>query len=80
MPAVTVKSIPPALYRDLKKSAAKHRRSINREVIAGLEAFLRSRPLDPESLLLKARLLRSRTKGHPLSDEALQTAKEAGRP
>ena len=38
MPTITLKDIPRPLHRDLKKRAAAHHRSLNKEVIATLQA------------------------------------------
>ena len=37
MPTLTIKNVPDALYRRLKKRAAEHRCSLNSEIIACLE-------------------------------------------
>jgi plasmid stability protein len=40
MITITIKGIPKATHRALKKRAAAHRRSLNREVIFALESIL----------------------------------------
>jgi hypothetical protein len=40
MPAVVVRDLPPALHQRLKQEAARHHRSMNREIIAILDKEL----------------------------------------
>jgi len=80
MKTITLKNIPPELYEQLKETAAAHRRSINREVIACLEQVVRAQRVDPEALIARARQLREVTAGYSVSDEGLSRAKAAGRP
>ena len=79
MPALTVKNIPDDLYRLLKESAELHRRSLNSEVIVCIERALRSRRVDADELLERARALRAKTKKHPIRDADFSKAKAAGR-
>ena len=80
MPAITVKNIPDDVYERLKLLAKTNRRSINSEIIICLERQLRSRPVDPDSVLSRARLLRERTADYPISDRDFNNAKAEGRP
>ena len=80
MPAITVKNIPPDLYERLKESAAANRRSLNSEIIACIEQAVASRPVDPEAIILRARMLREKTRTYRLSDADFDQAKHAGRP
>jgi plasmid stability protein len=79
MATLTIKNIPDDLYRDLKRAAGAHRRSINSQVISCLEATLRSRPIDVEKFLTEARAGR-RDLGVYLTDADLRKAKKQGRP
>ena len=80
MPTITVKNIPDDLYESLKRSAEAHRRSINSEIIVCIERAVRSRPVDPATLLARARRLREKTAGVPLSNEEFTQAMVMGRP
>ncbi len=80
MASLTIKNVPELLVRRLKSQAASHRRSLNHEVIACLEAAAQAVPLDPEALLARARALR-RTPAHfRLTDRTLAQLKADGRP
>ena len=80
MPSLTVKNIPEEMYERLKKSAAAHRRSINKEVIYCLERALGSARLDPNAFLARLDLLQRKIHVSPLTDRVLRKAKEEGRP
>jgi plasmid stability protein len=80
MAALTLKNIPDDLYARLKKSAAEHRRSINREAIVCLEQVLTSPRIDPEAFLARVRARRERLTGIYLTDEEINAAKNWGRP
>jgi plasmid stability protein len=59
MAAITLKSVPAALHRQLKARAVRHKRSLNQEVIAMLEkAVSASRPVDTTALIEEARRFR----------------------
>jgi len=51
MANLTIKNIPGPVLRRLKARAATHRRSLNLEVIACLEALVQSARVDADSLL-----------------------------
>ena len=80
MSTLTIKNIPPELYKRLKARAAQHRRSINSEVIVCLEQILRSTRLDVSTLLARAREVRRYTEHAWLTDDELQKMKSEGRP
>lgn len=80
MPSLTVKNIPEEIYDRLKKSAAVHRRSINKEVIYCLDRALGSTRLDPDAFLARLDLLQQKIRVSPLTDRVLRKAKEEGRP
>lgn len=79
MPTITVKNIPSTLYEHLKQSAEANRRSINSEIIICIERTVRSSRLSPEATLARARKLREKTIGHPISDIDFTQVKMAGR-
>ena len=63
MPAITLKSLPGPLHRSLKARAARHKRSLNQEVIAMLEESVApSRKVDVEALVAEAERFRSTLK------------------
>jgi antitoxin FitA len=80
MATITVKNIPADLYENLKAAAVSNRRSINREIIMCIERTVLSQRISPETILARARLLREKTRRHPITDAALRKAKQAGRP
>ena len=79
---ITIKNMPPNLYKKLKARAATHRRSVNREVISCLEEVLIIKKyMDTKELLERLEELRNRVPDAPLlTDEFLRKAKEEGRP
>jgi hypothetical protein len=79
MPTITVKNVPTDLYERLKQSAEANRRSINSEVIVCIERAVRSRTIDPEAILTRARKLREKTDGYLITDAEFTAAKVAGR-
>jgi len=76
---LTLKNIPEPLYRRLKEIAARNRRSLNSEVIHRLERSIGAAPVEPGSLLARARVLRERADVEYLTDEALRAARDEGR-
>ena len=78
MKTITLKNIPDDLHQRLKERAARHHRSLNSEIIASLEASLRSEPLDPEAYI--ARIRKLRPPGHErLTQEDFDASKNKGR-
>lgn len=76
---VTIKNIPPKLYKKLKARATAHHRSVNSEVINCLDEVLN--PQRVEKMLARIEELRNRVSdAPPLTDEFLRKAKEEGRP
>lgn len=80
MLTLTIKNVPARLVKRLKARATSHRRSLNREVIACLEATTHSAPIDAEALLARARAVRRKPTRFRLTDRALVRLKTAGRP
>lgn len=61
MTTITIKNVPGDLYEQLKKSAERHRRSLNSEAIVRLEQTFKSKRVDPDALLVRARSIRAHT-------------------
>ena len=80
MPTLTIKGIPEAVYRSLKRRAAMHRRSLNSEVIVCLEQAASMPSVDPNLWLREADRLRERLHLTPLTEPRLRRAKDTGRP
>jgi plasmid stability protein len=78
MPTITVKDLPGKLHQRLKQQAGQHHRSLNREIVACLEASLHSAKVDVDRLLVRARELRGNIAG-ALTDETLRQLKHTGR-
>lgn len=79
MASLTIKNIPDPVLRKLKSRAASHRRSLNSEVIACLEALVQPAPLDVEAVMAEARSVRVTPK-RPLTDRMLNRFRRTGRP
>ncbi len=80
MPALTIKNIPDDLYSRLKEAAQAHRRSMNSEILYCVERTLVPHKVDVSEHIAVARKLRAKTADHPLTDDALNAAKNEGRP
>jgi len=80
MANLTIKNVPESLVQKLKRMAVMHRRSLNLEVIACLGGIVQSVPLDPESILARARKLRRIPAAFRLTDRTLTQLKAAGHP
>jgi antitoxin FitA len=80
MASLTIKKLPDRLYRVLKQSARTHHRSINREVIDGLEKTFGGAQIDPDSFLASIKTMRERLRVPKLTENMLRKAKETGRP
>ena len=80
MPNMTIKGIPAELYKQLKQRAARHRRSLNSEVICCLEQVASLTRVEPEAWLVNADRLRNRLRLPPVTEESLHEAKTIGRP
>ncbi|MCZ6801011.1 MAG: hypothetical protein O7F12_11030 [Nitrospirae bacterium] len=80
MASLTLKNVPQPLLRQLKAQAARHRRSLNHEVIVCLESLTQCVPVDVASLLAKARQIRRIPKKTRLTDRTLSSLKVVGRP
>lgn len=79
MPSLTIKNVPRGVYERLKRSAEESRRSLNSEVIHRLEQAVGLEPVDPATLLGRARAVREGTDLPYLTDEALRRERDRGR-
>ena len=80
MPTLTIKSIPEAVYRSLKRRAAMNRRSLNSEIIVCLEQAASLPSVAPERWLREADRFRESMHLSPLKESWLRRAKDTGRP
>lgn len=69
-----MKGIPEPLYRRIRMSADRHHRSLNSEIIARLEQALAPHAADVEELLRRARHLRERYAGLPVTIDEIEAA------
>lgn len=79
MTTITLKNIPDNLHQRLKESATQHHRSLNREIIARLEAQLMPPARNVESKLTELRQLRQRQPVYAVPEE-IDALKHEGRP
>jgi plasmid stability protein len=79
MATLTIKNVPDKLVRRLKSQAALHRRSLNLEVIACLEAATGATAIDPDALLATARAIRPTPVGIRLTERVVEELINRGR-
>lgn len=79
MATLSIKNIPDKIVKRLKRQAALHRRSLNHEVIACLEALTQSMSVDPEALLTRVRAVRRAPERIRVGDKMLAQLKAVGR-
>jgi plasmid stability protein len=79
MATLTIRNVPAKLHKLLKESAARHRRSVNNEVICCLEKVLLAHRVDPQEFLAEVDALRKRMPNVYLAEEFLREAKNEGR-
>jgi len=80
MAALTIRNIPDDLYQDLKTNAAKHQRSLNKEVVMMLERTMGRKNADAMEWLQDVDALRDSLNVTPLTDRMINQAKNEGRP
>jgi plasmid stability protein len=81
MPTLTIKGMPDSLYRQLKKRAAAHRRSLNAEILVSLERSVAAAAPDARQLLARVDRLRDSLPDRPpLTERQIRQAKSWGRP
>ena len=79
MANLTIKGIAPEVLKVLKNEAERHRRSLNQEVIARLEASAISVPIDSDAFLARVRQVRVSPRKGPLTDRLLNQLRRQGR-
>jgi plasmid stability protein len=80
MPSVTLEDVPDPIYQEIRRRAEQHKRSLDQEIIACLEATYRESEQEfKERILRRATEMEKEVKGW-LTDEILNEAKNAGRP
>jgi plasmid stability protein len=80
MPNLTLKSIPADLHERLRRRAALHGRSLNREIRQILEEAVGSRRPDAEALIARIDEFHRRVKMRPITAAEIQRLKTEGRP
>jgi plasmid stability protein len=76
MPTITLRNLPPHLHERLKERAARHRRSINSELIHIIEQAVEGSST-PAQILERVQALRERTPAYTLEpDESKREARE----
>lgn len=80
MASLTIKNIPDPLVKRLKTQATHHRRSLNLEVIACLEAAAQTVPMDVDGFLARVRSLRQPLRHARLTNRLIRRFKIHGRP
>ena len=80
MPSITVRDIPEAIYQKIKENAIANKRSINSEILYGLEQNYGKSKQDKKDTINQVRNLRAKTKGRIYLTEAdIAQAKSEGR-
>lgn len=79
MATITLKDIPTAVHRALKKRAKQSGRSLNREIISILLGTVAPQPFSVDDFITEVREHRHSLPGH-LSDDLLEEASKTGRP
>jgi plasmid stability protein len=86
MADLSIKNLPDQLYRRLKQSAKRNRRSLNKEVAYRIELGLQTPPerssAEIREIIRGARKLRLKmtAEGDWITDDEIRTAKNQGRP
>lgn len=78
MATLTLKNVPEELVQALRRRAARHHRSLNREAIACLERVVRPARVEPAALLASLRETRAALALEPLTLEEIDTAVRGG--
>ncbi len=79
MHTITVKNIPPELYRKLKQSAKDNRRSINSEIIMCIERTICSQRVDTLTFLKRIEQLQKGLSIPSIAEASLEKARDEGR-
>ena len=79
MPNLALRGLPVGLHRELKEAAVRNHRSLNGEIIARLEASVRTKPLDVEAFVRRVQRRYETLGPVDLSEENLRRLRDAGR-
>ncbi len=79
MHTITVKNIPPEIYRKLKQSAKENRRSINSEIIMCIERSTCSQRVDTTSFLKRIEQLQKGLALPSVVEAGWEKARDEGR-
>ena len=79
MPNLALRGISADLHRELKQAATRNHRSLNGEIIARLEASVRTEPLDVEALLRRIARRHETLGTIDLSPENVRRLRDEGR-
>jgi hypothetical protein len=79
MQTITVKKIPPDLYKKLKQSAKENRRSINSEIIVCIERAICSQRVDSSTFLRRVEQLHKGLDLPSIAQSGLEKARDEGR-
>ena len=79
MPSITIRDLPDRLHARLRERAARHRRSLNAEIVHTLDEATGPSAADTETTLADLRRLRAQAATSPLT-EAVWREAESGRP
>jgi hypothetical protein len=79
MPDVALRGVPAEVHRALRQAADRNHRSLNGEILARLDASVRSAPTDVVELLARIKERGRRTQLASLNSVALRDLESAGR-
>lgn len=79
MTKITLHGMSTRLHRSLKEAAVRNGRSLNREILARLEASVRPRPVDVEILLHRIERRHAQIGPIDLSPEHVRRLRDEGR-
>ena len=80
MPDIALRGMSPELHRALKQGAERNHRSLNGEILARLEASVRTSTVNVDALLARIVARRGRSSIPDLDADELRTLKQEGRP
>jgi len=79
MPSITIRDLPDRLHARLRERAARHRRSLNAEIVHTLDEATVPDSADVEATLAELQRLRDEERVPPLTDAILREAKQGRR-
>ena len=79
MTRITLREMSTRLHRALEEAAVRNGRSLNREILARLEASVRPRPVDVETILCRIERRHATLGPVDLSPEAVRRLRDEGR-